>query len=96
MSIPHPFRRPTRRVKAQSTASAFVVQQVIDVPLGEQIDTPVEWVHRSGVWRCEKIPTRGEYLIRPGSGVALRPYRAVLVLREPYLAVVRATEEVAA
>ena len=84
VNIPHPFR-----LHASLEASAFVVQRIVPIPWGaSQIDTPVEWLSQHGVWRHETIPTRGEYLIRPGGGKQLRPYRAVLVLRDPFLAMV--------
>jgi hypothetical protein len=53
----------------------------------------VEWFSlKKGPWRRERVPTRGEYLIRAGGVERMRPYRAVLVLQAPYLAVVRSRE----
>jgi hypothetical protein len=78
--VPHPFRG-TRRV-----ASAFVVQGIV-FPV-EQFTAPtVEWLWLSkGTWRQDAIPTRGEYLIRPGGIEPIRAVRALLELRAPYLA----------
>jgi hypothetical protein len=82
VSIPHPFRPNA------TEASAFVVQRIIDA--GDAGDAPrIEWFSlTSGPWRRHSVPTRGEYLIRPGRGEPMRKWRAVLVLRDPYLAVV--------
>jgi hypothetical protein len=82
--VPHPFRDGRRQ------ASAFVVQRVIH-PV-ELFDLPaVEWLSE-GRWRQDRVPTRGEYLIRPGGTIPMRPVRAVLELRSPYLAFVSADE----
>jgi hypothetical protein len=82
--VPHPFR-PGKKL-----ASAFVVRQII-FPI-EPFQLPaVEWFSRKkGPWRQEKVPTRGEYLIRPGGTIAMRSVSAVLELKPPYLAVVTA------
>ena len=69
-------------------ASAFVVQRVIH-PLQPFQPTPVEWYCPSdGPWRQDRVPTRGEYLIRPGGRIRMRSVRAILELKPPYLAVV--------
>jgi hypothetical protein len=80
--VPHPFRG------AKSEASAFIVQYIL-FPV-ESFEVPsVEWLSY-GVWRQDRVPTRGEYLIRPGGITPMRPIRAVLGLMTPYLAWVRA------
>jgi hypothetical protein len=79
--VPHPFRDQRR-------ASAFVVQEI----RVDQLALPgVEWFSKEGEWRQSQLPTRGEFLIRPGGTNPMRRrIRAVLVLRVPYLAVVSA------
>ena len=81
--IPHPFRA------GQTQACAFVVQQVM-YPV-ESFDRPaLEWFSREkGGWLQRRLPTRGEYLIRPGGTIPMRKVAAVLRLKPPYLAVVR-------
>jgi hypothetical protein len=76
--VPHPFRR------GATEASAFVVQQVI-YPVGSLELPMVEWWSK-GLWRRDRTPTRGEYLIRRGEGEAMRRVRAILLLKDPYLA----------
>ncbi len=84
--VPHPFR------PGKSLASAFVVQRVI-YPV-ESFQAPaVEWFSpNKGPWCQERVPTRGEYLIRPGGTVPMRRVNAVLELKPPYLAIVTADE----
>jgi hypothetical protein len=82
--VPHPFRVGKRQ------ASAFVVQR-ISHPV-EGFNRPaVEW-WSGGRWRQDRVPTRGEYLIRPGGTIRMRPVSAILELRAPYLALVSADE----
>jgi hypothetical protein len=82
--VTHPFR------KGRTQASAFVVQQIIH-PVAPFVMRPVEWFSR-GKWRKDRVPTRGEYLIRRGGNNPLRSVCAVLELKAPYLAVVRAED----
>lgn len=84
--VPHPFR-PGKKL-----ASAFVVQRVIQ-PV-EPFELPaVEWFSPSkGPWCQGKVPTRGEFLIRPGGTNSMRRVRVVLDLKVPYLAFVSADE----
>ena len=51
----------------------------------------VEWL-TEGQWRQDRIPTRGEYLIRPGEGQSsIAPLSGLcLELQAPYLALVGA------
>jgi hypothetical protein len=82
--VPHPFRAEKRQ------ASAFVVQRIVSQV--EALPRPaIEWLSQ-GQWRQDRVPTRGEYLIRPGGTVPIRPFRAVLELQAPYLALVSADE----
>jgi hypothetical protein len=84
--VPHPFR-PGKKL-----ASAFVVQRVIH-PVESFQGPPVEWFSRNkGPWCQVRIPTRGEYLIRPGGTIAMRNVSAILELKPPYLAVVTPDE----
>ncbi len=79
--VPHPFR-PGKRL-----ASAFVVQRVL-YPVEQMHQPSVEWFSmKKGPWCQTRIPTRGEYLIRPGGMVAMRKVSVVLELRSPFLAV---------
>jgi hypothetical protein len=80
--VPHPFRGARRQ------ASAFIVHQVV-YPVQAFVPPAVEWL-KDGTWRKDRIPTRGEYLIRRGGSSPIRGVRAILELREPYLALVRA------
>lgn len=80
IKVPHPFRGQGR------DASAFVVQRIVH-PL-DPFDCPVEWLFRNGQWRQDRVPSRGEYVIRPGGTVPIRSVRAVLELGKPFLAVV--------
>jgi hypothetical protein len=80
--VPHPFR------PEKILASAFVVDRVYH-PIGSVRRPAVEWYSlNNGPWRQERIPTRGEYLIRRGGKVPMREVKAVLCLRSPYLALV--------
>lgn len=81
VSVPHPIGLKTE-------ASAFVVKRIF-YPV-ENAELPsVEWFSANGEpWRSSRIPTRGEYLIRSGGATVMRRFRAVLELKDPYLAVV--------
>ena len=80
--VPHPFRGKRRQ------ASAFVVQAIIH-PVNSLAPPAIEWLFK-GQWQQRPVPTRGEYLIRLGGTTPMRPFRAVLELRAPYLALVSA------
>jgi hypothetical protein len=80
--VPHPFRGKKKQ------ASAFVSERII-YPVTEFIPSPVEWLSK-GQWRQDRVPTRGEYLIRRGGLITMRKIGAVLELCPPYLAVVSA------
>lgn len=80
--VPHPFRGKSK------LASAFVVQRIIH-PIESLALPAVEWLYK-GQWRKDRVPTRGEYLIRLGGATPIRQVSAVLELRAPYLAVVSA------
>ncbi len=82
--VPHPFRRG----KKLASASAFVVRRVI-CPV-ERFQQSAEWFSKKGVWCQSSIPSRGVYLIRPGSTMPMRNVGTVLELKPPYLAVVSA------
>jgi|SRR5271157_3952757 len=84
--VPHPFRPGKIR------ASAFVVQRVI-YPIEAFLPPALEWFSpKKGPWCQTSVPTRGEYLIRPGGMIPMRSVSAVLELRPPYLAVVAAVD----
>ena len=86
VKVPHPFH------PGKNLASAFVVQRV--TYLIEPFQGPaVEWFSlKKGPWRQERVPPRGEYLIRPGGTITMRRVNAVLELKLPYLAVVSKDE----
>jgi hypothetical protein len=77
-----------RRVRTDDWLNRGVVYPV------ESFDPPTgEWCSpQNGPWRRGRLPTRGEYLIRTGGVEKMRRCRAVLILRDPYLAVVSAEE----
>jgi hypothetical protein len=81
IKIPHPIGK-------KYEASAFVVADIVH-PIKAIELFPAQWhTLNGGPWRDDIIPTRGEYLIRRGGSLNIRRYRAVLVLKAPYLAVV--------
>jgi hypothetical protein len=97
--VPHPFRPAGTKL-----ASAFKVRSIV-YPVepfqkvwpsisGTELPT-VEWfsLKRKGPWCQDKIPFRGEFLIRPGGTTPMRNVRAILELEPPYLAVVSADKE---
>ncbi len=73
--IPHPLGTKTR-------GSAFIVKRIISPVDSETI--PIEWI-KGGQWQTTQLPTRPEYLIKPGHGQPMRRYCAVLELQAPYL-----------
>jgi hypothetical protein len=84
--VPHPFRHGCNE------ASAFVVQGVVYPVDSFELPT-VEWFSlKRGPWRRETVPTRGEYLIKAGGSERMRRCRAVLILQDPYLAMVSTKE----
>lgn len=95
--VPHTFR------PGKTQASAFVVKRVI-YPVAPFSLPAVEWLSRDGQWRdgfrsqghwYSGVPSRGEYLIRPGGGPPrVREVGAVLELQAPYLAMVSHREAV--
>ncbi len=81
--IPHPGRG--------EFASAFMVKGIILGPaLAGVPPLSVQWYFTmTAGWRSDRLPTRGEYLIRRGKGVAPRSICGALELRYPYLATLR-------
>ncbi|MBC7400889.1 MAG: UPF0175 family protein [Mucilaginibacter sp.] len=69
--------------------SAFIVKSII-FPTNNQGQTTIQWLHKEKGWIGDKIPTRGEYLIKVGKGRNLGKYRAILELEYPYIAEVTA------
>jgi hypothetical protein len=86
MKVTNPFKR-------QDLALGFKVSRVIAVePVVPPFD--VEWYSRGeSCWRSERIPTRGEFLIRPGGTIPPRRVSAILELARPYLAVLKGEPE---
>lgn len=94
--MPDGVRVPHTFPLGKGQASAFVVQRVVH-PVQPFAPPPVEWLSRDGQWRrgyqrgrrwCPGIPSRNEFLIRPGGTSQMRSVLAILELRPPYLAVV--------
>jgi hypothetical protein len=83
MFVTNPFKRG-------GLASAFKVDSVEPMPATVPPVT-VEWYsRRDDRWRGDPpLPTRGEFLLRRGGPVKLRPICAVLKLSPPYLAELR-------
>ena len=82
INVPHPFGEKT-------SASAFRVSRILS-PSDVSITTEFHWLRvKDRIWCDERIPTRGEYLLRPGRGAPLRPIRAVLELQEPFVVEIR-------
>ena len=82
MKVTNPFKR-------QGLALAFKVSRVIEIapvipPFG------VEWYSRGDRnWHSDRVPTRGEFLVRRGGAIRARRVCAVLELARPYLAELR-------
>jgi len=82
MKVTNPFKR-------NGLALGFKVSRVVSV---EPTIPPftLEWYSRTDrSWRSDRVPTRGEFLIRRGGTVAPRRVCAVLQLTRPYLAELR-------
>lgn len=83
----------TNPFKHRNMAVAFKVKQVIDFATIQRPQISVEWYKKSAdEWQNGPLPTKGQYLIRVGSGQRLRPIRAVLELAPPYLARLRSSD----
>ncbi|MFH1088782.1 MAG: hypothetical protein V1719_02990 [Patescibacteria group bacterium] len=80
IKVPHPMGKKTK-------GSAFIVKDII-YPVDYEM-TPVQWLYQSKEWRGDKLPTRSEYLVRPGQGELMRKFRVILELQAPYLAEIR-------
>lgn len=82
IKIPHPFGKKT-------LACSFKVKAIYD-PKIIKIPKGIRWFcMRDKKWREDKLPTRGEYLIKTGGNCRLRKICRVLELEPPYLAVIR-------
>lgn len=82
IKVPHPFGN-------KSTASAFRVSKVLHAS-EVTIPSKFEWLRvRDKDWRTNSVPTRGEYLLRPGKGTILRPVCAILELQAPFVVEIR-------
>jgi hypothetical protein len=80
IQVPHPMGAKTK-------GSAFIVKNII-YPTSHEV-VPIEWL-KNGQWQTTPLPTRPEYLIKPGNGHLMRGVRAILELETPYLAEVSA------
>ena len=82
IKVPHPFGN-------KSTASAFRVSKILHAS-EVTIPSAFEWLRVGDKdWRTDRVPTRGEYLLRPGKGTTLRPVCAILELQEPFVVEIR-------
>ena len=82
MKVTNPFKR-------RGLALAFRVCRVFEI---EPTVPPfkIEWYSKKDqTWRSDRLPTRGEFLVRRGNGATLREVRAILELEPPYLATLR-------
>ncbi len=84
IEVPHPMHRRDR------AGSAFIVERITIVNPDTNQDLNIEWVTKEGLWRDDKLPTRGEFMIRPGHQHLTRKFRAVLKLKYPFLAEIKA------
>jgi hypothetical protein len=82
IQVRHPFNSGPR------LATAFVVRQICHPVVLPELPK-IEWLDRYGNWRQERLPSRGEYLIRLGGSYHMRRVFAVIELTEPYIVVVR-------
>jgi len=83
MKVTNPFKR-------KGLALGFKVSRVIQVNPAIVPPFTVEWYSRGeDRWRADRVPTRGEYLLRRGGNLPLRPICAILELAVPYLAELR-------
>ena len=84
ISVRHPFG-------SNVNASAFRVKNVMKSSiLNGAPSFSIEWYRiRDSNWRTERLPTRGEYLIRRGGGCKIRRIYAILELENPYLVYLR-------
>lgn len=92
--MPHPDEmKVTNPFKRRGLALAFRVRRIIQF---EPITPPfgIEWYSKQEQrWRSDRLPTRGEYLIRKGGDASLRKVCAALELYAPYLAELRCSQE---
>lgn len=82
IQIPHPFGH-------KDEALAFKVRAIYKP---EEIDLPqgINWLYiKDNKWREDRLPTRGEYLIKSGGQCKLRKVYQILELESPYLAILR-------
>jgi len=84
ISVPHPFG-------SNVYASAFRVKNIMkSSSMHDPPSFTIEWYSTQDAnWRRDMLPTRGEYLIRRGSGGKIRRVYAILELECPYIAYLR-------
>ena len=82
MHVTNPFKR-------KGLALGFKVRRVMSIaPAVPPFN--VEWYSRGeSRWRTDRVPTRGEYLLRRGGSAPPRPVCAILELAAPYLTELR-------
>ncbi len=79
IEIPHPLG-------SKAVATGFKVAKIISPIDYKKYDNNYEWFcTEDSQWRTDQVPTRPEYLIRPGGFKKLRKIRAILELDYPYI-----------
>jgi hypothetical protein len=79
MKVTNPFKR-------RGLALAFRVRRVIEIA-PTVAPFKIEWYSKKDqMWRSDRLPTRGEFLVRRGGSAYLRRVRAILELDPLYLA----------
>ncbi len=85
MNVTNPFRR-------RGEACAFKIRRVITLAAAEVPPITIQWFRKkTRSWCNDRLPSRGEFLIRRGGEQLPRRVRAVLELSPPYLARLRAS-----
>jgi hypothetical protein len=92
-AMPDPFMmKVTNPFKRRNRALAFKVRRVVALDPAVPPFTVSWYAKREERWRSDssdRLPTRGEFLIRRGGSVSLRPVSALLELVPPYVQVLK-------
>lgn len=81
IEIPHPFGK-------KSKALAFKVKSIYNLG-AMKLPEGIKWLCVDGRWREDKLPTRGEYLIKSVGDCKIRNVYQILELEHPYLAILK-------
>lgn len=74
--VPHPMG-------SAGKATAFIVKNILFPATFREVS--ILWL-KQNVWQRRPLPTRPEYLIKPGAGSPIRKFQAILELQHPYIA----------